>query len=304
MPVKRHTSVSHAAIAAATTGFKATFQNAFDAIEPTWKKIAEEVTSTTSMETYEWLGAIPGMREWIGERFIHRLTENAYTIKNRKFEGTVAVDRDAIADGKLGTYKIAFKGLGKNAANHPDELVFSALKKGFVARCFDGQNFFDTDHPVLVDGEEVSVSNFQDGAGPAWYLLCTSQAVLPIIYQNREDPELVSHDDPSKSAHTFLNDEILFGAKSRGEAGYSFWQLAFASKAPLTAENFKAARAAMASLKDDTGRPLNIIPNLLVVPPELEDDADEIVKVKRLDNGKDNKNYGKAEVMMTPWLAA
>ncbi len=301
MPVKKH--VTGALLSAATTGFKAVFQAAFKAVEPVWKKIAEEVNSNTSIETYEWLGAIPGMREWIGERVINRLEENAYMLKNKKFEGTIAVSRDAVSDNQLGTYSLAFKGLGEGAAQHPDELVFQALKEGAIKPCFDGQNFFDTDHPVMVAGEEASVSNFEDGAGPAWYLLCTTKAVNPIIYQNREDPELISQDDPKTSHHTFMQDEFLYGARTRGVAGYTYWQLAFMSKQPLTAANFAAARAAMATLKDDHGKSLGIVANLLVVPPQLEGDADEIVSVKRTTGGKDNVHYGKAEIMMTPWLS-
>ncbi|PIE13821.1 MAG: hypothetical protein CSA70_03650 [Rhodobacterales bacterium] len=288
----------------AMIGFQAIFNNAFKEVDPMWKMIAEEVNSTTSLETYEWLGQIPGMREWIGERYIHRLEEHAYMLKNKKYESTIAVSRDAVADNKLGTYSMAFKGLGEACATHPDELVFSTLAAGFDNVCFDGQNFFDTDHPVVIDGEETSVSNMQDGAGPSWFLLCTSKALNPIFYQNREDPELVSQEDAKSSHHVFMQDELLYGARSRGVAGYSYWQLAFGSKAPLTAENFKAARTAMSSLVGDQGRPLGIVPNLLVVPPALEDDADEIVKVKRTDGGKDNTNFGKAEVLMTPWLAA
>ena len=302
MPVRKH--VTPEQLSRATTGFKAIYQKAFDEVDPMWKKIAEEVSSTTKIETYEWLGQIPGMREWIGERFVHRLEENAYTLKNKKFESTIAVSRDAISDNQLGTYSMAFKGLGSAAATHPDELNFQALAAGFDNPCYDGQNFFDTDHPVMAGGQEVSVSNMQAGAGPAWFLLCTNKSVNPIIYQNREDPELVAQDDPKTSHHTFMQDEHLYGARSRGVAGYSYWQLAFGSKAALNAENFAAARAAMASLKGDQGRPLGIVPNLLVVPPALEDDAEEVVKVKRTDGGKDNKNYGKAEILMSPWLAA
>jgi phage major head subunit gpT-like protein len=155
----------------------------------------------------------------------------------------------------------------------------------------------------MVDEEETVVSNMQDGDGPAWYLLCTIKAVKPIIYQERVKAELEAMDDAGSSDHVFMKDEYIYGARSRGAAGYSFWQLAFASKAPLTPENFKAARAAMASLKGDEGRPLNIVPNLLVIPPVLEDEAEEILKVKRTIGGKDNPHFGKAEILMTPWLS-
>lgn len=47
---------------------------------------------------YAWLGDIPGMREWIGDREVQNLTASDYTIKNKDFELTVGVDRNAIED--------------------------------------------------------------------------------------------------------------------------------------------------------------------------------------------------------------
>lgn len=286
------------------TGFKTIFNGVFSKADPMWNKIAEKVDSTTSLETYTWLGQIPGMKEWLDERRIKRLEVEAYTLKNRKFEDTIALSREAVEDDQVGNFKMAVRGLADAAAEHPEELVFEALRRGHELPCFDGQNFFDTDHPVMVGDEEVSVSNIQAGAGEPWYLLCTTKSLMPLVYQDRVTAELIVHDDPETSDRVFMKDEFLYGTRSRGAAGYTYWQLAFRSTAPLNAENFSAARAAMASLKGDAGRPLNIVPNLLVVPPNLETAADEIVKAQRTTNGKDNLNYKKAEVLMTPWLAA
>ena len=301
MPVAKH--VTRETLNRMTTGFKAIFQGAFTAAEPKWQTIAEKVNSSTSIETYAWLAQIPGMKKWIDERRIKRLDVEAYTIRNEKFEDTVAVSRTAIEDDQLGTYSAIVKGLGAAAAEHPDEMVFTALRQGFANACYDGQNFFDTDHPVMIDGQEVSVSNMQAGSGSAWYLLCTNKAIKPIIYQERIKAELQAMTDADTSDRVFMKDEYLYGVRTRGAAGYSYWQLAFGSKAALSEDNFKAARAAMAALKGDAGRPLNIVPNLLVVPPDLESAAEEILKVKRTTGGRDNPHYGKAEILMTPWLS-
>jgi phage major head subunit gpT-like protein len=301
MPIRK--SITRDQLLAMTTSFRAIFAGVFSSADPSWKRIAESVNSNTLIETYSWLNQIPGMREWIDERLIKRLEQEAYTLKNRKFEDTIAVKREHIEDDQLGTYSMAVKGLAGAAAEHPDELVFSALKTGFANTCFDGQNFFDTDHPVRVGGVEQSVSNMQAGANDAWYLLCTTKPIKPIVYQERVKPELIVHDDPDKSDHVFMKDEFLYGTRSRGAAGYTYWQLAFGSKAELTKANFEAARLAMTSLKGDEGRPLNIVPNLLVVPPTLENKAEEVVGVQRLANGADNPNFKKADIFMSPWLS-
>lgn len=67
-----------------------------------------------------------------------------------------------------------------------------------------------------------------------------------------------------------MTDEYLYGVRARANAGFGLWQLAFGSRAPLTAANYAAARASMSSIKGDQGRVLGIRPNVLVVPPALE----------------------------------
>ena len=78
------------------TGFNTLFTQAFSSQQPTYERIATVVPSTTDSETYAWLGDIPGMKEWIGDREIQNLTGSDYTIKNKDFELTVGVDRNAI----------------------------------------------------------------------------------------------------------------------------------------------------------------------------------------------------------------
>ena len=43
----------------------------------------------------------------------------------------------------------------------------------------------------------------------------------------------------------------------------------------------KAARAAMRAFQDDQGRPMNLIPNVIVVPPDLEETAWQSIAVQR-----------------------
>ena len=56
-------------------------------------QIATVVPSTTGSEEYDWLGQLPGLREWIGDRVIKDMKENGYTIANKLYESTVAVKR-------------------------------------------------------------------------------------------------------------------------------------------------------------------------------------------------------------------
>jgi len=59
-----------------------------------------------------------------------------------------------------------------------------------------------------------------------------------------------------------------------------------------------AARTAMRKFKDDEGRSLNVIPNVLLVPPALEDIANALNTADRLEDGKANLYKGKFTVIV------
>ena len=210
--------------------FNTLFNKAFGAEKPLYKLIATVTSSTTDAETYAWLGDIPGMREWIGDREIKNLTASDYTIKNKDFELTVGVPRNAIEDDKIGLYNPSVQMLAQSAAQHPDKLVFSLLVNGFKEKCYDGQPFFAKAHKV---GKKV-VTNM--------------------------------------------------------------------TNAPLSMEAYIAARAAMMSLTNAEGDPLNLVPDTLVVPPALEATARDIL-VADFINGTKNTMQGTAKPLVVPMLA-
>ncbi|WP_216891605.1 Mu-like prophage major head subunit gpT family protein [Pseudomonas putida] len=290
------------ALTALFTAYRSEYQRAFADTPTDWQRIATEVPSTSSSNTYGWLGQFPTFREWLGERVLKDMASHSYTITNKKFESSVSVPRDAIEDDEIGVYKPLFQEMGRAAKAHPDELVFALLKAGLTTICYDGQNYFDTDHPLYPNadgtGAAVSVSNYQDGAGPAWYLLDVSRAIKPIIFQNRRNYDLKAMTKVEDEA-VFMQDVYRYGVDARVNVGFGFWQFAFCSKAPLTAENYAAARAAMKNFKADGGRPLGVNPGLLVVPSSLEGAARKLV-VKDADNG--NEWAGTAEVLAPSWL--
>lgn len=297
--------VNNATLSALHTAIKKTFQNGMDSIEPEYTKIATVVPSSTASNTYDWLGELPEMREWIGERVLNDIKTHAYTVKNKLYESTISVKRTDIEDDNLGTLTPLTEAHGRRASQHPDKLVFAALKAGHENMCYDGQNFFDTDHPVYPkhDGTGVAttVSNLDyDPAStdPSWYLLDTSNIIKPIIFQKRKPVELTAmtklDDEP-----VFMRDLFVWGARARHNVGYGFWQMAYMSNKPLTTDTLNAAIAHMQTLKADGGRELDIKPDLLVVPPNLRATALELVKADRLANGQTNINKDVVDVLVT-----
>ena len=196
-----------------------------------------------------------------------------------------------------------FAEMGHLARQHPDELLFGLLKSGFTELCFDGQYYSDTDHPAVdEDGNVVSVSNMQDGTATPWYLLDTSRAIRPLIWQERDGYEFQSVPNP-KDTRVFMSDEHLYGVRVRVNAGFGLRQMGFASKVDLTADTYAAARAAMQMYRGDTGRILGVKPTIMVVPPSLEAAALDILNSALTETGGTNKWAGTAELVVTPNIA-
>lgn len=295
---------NEASIGLAFKGFKACYTDAYTAAPSNADKVAMTVPSGSRDETYGWLGQFPQLREWTdGDRIVKDLAAHSFTITNRKFESTVGVNRDDFDDDRLGIYKPMFAEMGHLARQHPDELLFGLLKSGFSEQCFDGQYYFDTDHPAVdAEGTIVSVSNMQAGTDTPWYLLDTSRAIKPLIWQERDGYELQSVTNP-KDTRVFMSDEHLYGVRARVNAGFGLWQMGFASKADLTADNYAAARAAMQMYRGDTGRILGVKPTIMVVPPSLEAAALDILNSALTETGGTNKWAGTAELVVTPNIA-
>lgn len=289
------------------TNFKADFAAGQARAETEWARIASEIKSTSSKNTYGWLGKFPNLREWVGDRVVNDMKAHAYEIANKSYEGTVGIDRDDIEDDELGTYGPMMEEMGYAEKTQVDEMVFGLLKNGDANLCYDGQNFFDTDHPVYPEhdgtGVASTVSNYVAGAGAPWYLLCTKRALKPLIYQNRKPADFVTKFDPRSSDHVFMSKEFLWGVDCRRAVGYGFWQFAYRSEAALNSDNLQAAYEAMMGFKGDGGKPLGIIPDLLVVPPSLDGAATVAVKNMFDAAGASNKTYQKVETLTSPWLA-
>ena len=285
------------------TGFSSLFREGVGAAPSKWSTVAMKAMSNTSKEEYGWLGAVPGLREWVGERVIQNLSLQSYAITNRIFESTVSVKRTEIEDDNVGVLAPAFRMMGREAAIHPDKLVFGLLKSGFNTLCYDGQFFFDTDHPVGGQGDEpvTQVSNTGGGSGTAWYLLDCTKPIKPLIFQERLPYEMQSITD-SSDERVFLKDEYVYGVRARAAAGYGLWQLAYGSKQTLDVTSYVAARTAMMSLKGDNGTPLDVTPTHLVVPPSLEAAGRAILSAGRLASGADNIWAGSAELIVTSYV--
>lgn len=214
-------------------GLRSEYQEAYDNFAAQSDGVVMKVNSTTQTENYAWLGSVPRMRVFNGERKPVKLGNYKYAIDNEEYEASIAIDLKDVDDDQTGQYPILARQIGESSAMFPDELLYGTLLPGgFSALAYDGQNFFDTDHSV---GNSGTISN-----------------------------------------------KITIKLGPTG---------------------FAAARLAMYQFKDDQGRPLNPVLDLvLVVPPQLLATAEALINQQYLANGGNNQWYQAAEIRVNPWL--
>jgi phage major head subunit gpT-like protein len=273
-----------------------------------YTQVATVITSNTASNTYGWLGDFPHIREWIGSRVVKDIKESAYALPNKLYESTLGVKRTDIEDDNLGIYKPLSRAQADEVVRFYNRMVSKLLSEGFTGLCYDGQPFFDREHPVYENadgtGTAKNVSNIVGSpaaSGKPWFLLSLDGVLKPFILQQRTAPELDEVSD-SKNDTVFMKDQYLFGIRYRGNFGYGFWQQAVASKEALTAANYQAARLAMQTFQRDGGDPLGINPTHLVVDPTNEAAARAILEKQNLAGGESNQNYNTAKLIVSPWL--
>ena len=307
--------ITSAVLNAIRTGFRKNFEDGKTRGMPMFNAVATVVPSSTKSNTYGWLGQWPGFSEWVGERQLKSIKEHGYSITNKDFESTVAVDRNDIEDDNLGVYSPMMDEMGYAASVFPDELVFPLLGAGFTSTCYDGQYFFDTDHPVNAEvdgsGADTSFSNAIIDAGYAgepWYLLDTSRSLKPLIFQERKGMQFVAMDNPNDE-QVFMNKVFRYGVDCRCNVGYGFWQMAIGVKKELTPATLWEAINMFRSFKADGGRPLGLGKNklTLVVPSSLQELATKINEREQIDDGGvtvSNELKGKFTVLNPDYLQA
>lgn len=285
---------------AINTSLSAAYTKGLNGANPLYQSIATVIPSGGASNTYAWLGEWPEIKEWIGARQFAELEQNGYVITNKTWESSIKVKREAIEDDQVGQYSVISQRIGQDTAVFPDKLCFPLLVAGFTTLCYDGQNFFDTDHPMA--GETYS-NIVGDGTetGEPWFVIDGSQVLKPIIFQNRRDFDFKALDDLDNE-HTFKNNEFLFGVDGRSNAGFGFWQTAVGSRAPLNVANYEKAVEILQGMKKDNGTPLGINPTTMVVGKANRAAAKKIIDALLVNGGDSNIYYKDVEIVNSPFV--
>lgn len=118
--------------------------------EALWaNRIAMVLNSTRETEELAWLGQVPTMQRWIGNRVEEYLNKYTLTVRNYLYESTLPISVDDLRRDKTGQIRQRIGEMGTRAATHWNKLIgdwVTQAEAGNNALAYDGQFFFDTDH--------------------------------------------------------------------------------------------------------------------------------------------------------------
>lgn len=169
--------VSAEVLHALTTALSAAFTKGVGRVNPQYRSIATVIPSSGASNTYGWVEDFPTIKEWIGARQLKELAQAGYVITNKTWENSVKVKREKIEDDQIGQYSVIAEQLGRDTTIFPDKLSFELLCKGFDTLCWDGQYFFDTDHPVGTSTKSNVVGDPATDTGEPWFLIDATHAL-------------------------------------------------------------------------------------------------------------------------------
>lgn len=127
------------------------FQNALKQVPTFWNQIATEFPSDTEQNLYPFLSMVPGLREWIGPRTFNNIAARAYAVPNKHWEASYEMDLNKFRDDTYGFYAQLQPMIAIQVAEWRDRRLAQVIEAATSSVCWDGQFFFDTDHPVDPD---------------------------------------------------------------------------------------------------------------------------------------------------------
>lgn len=127
-------------------------------------RLYTEVPSNGAYNDYSWLGDLPGVRKWIGNKSLGGLKDFDYTIKNEDWYDGFSIDRNELEDEQIGAINPRVDMLAQSVANWPHELVISLIVGGTSGKAYDGQAFFAnrSQNDNLLPGSGVTLANIKD----------------------------------------------------------------------------------------------------------------------------------------------
>lgn len=137
------------------TSFVARYQDLYNSLPaPYIDKLANTTTTTTEITRFPWMGQLPTVREWIGDRKENSAALKFFDVTPKLFETTFGLDKSKIDDDQYGFFSAnILPQMAYAAKKYPDFRLVDEIQANRTWS--DGKAFFATDHPIHVDRSEV-----------------------------------------------------------------------------------------------------------------------------------------------------
>lgn len=143
------------------------FGTALDTYKPFSDKFAGTATSNTAANVYPFSDAIPDMKEVVGPKEFNALKNFLVTVVNKRFDGSLMVRYDDIADDNVGLVPDQIAELAKRGARLKDQQVSLKLEAGLTETGYDGATFFSTTHALSGTNQSNRLSGALDATNLA-----------------------------------------------------------------------------------------------------------------------------------------
>lgn len=174
-------------------------------------------------EKYGWIGAMPGVQEWLGALNVKEFTDYDYAIKNKDWATGVPINQNDLDDDRIGVLKMIPEMLVRRILVHPEKLLISLLTGGTTGLAYDGVAFFSDasgartiDNLLAGSGTTLAqletdlnaaltaMAKFTDDQGEVLNIK-GNMIVCPVALENKFRRLVQSGDDPTASVAGVFN---------------------------------------------------------------------------------------------------
>lgn len=136
------------------------------AINPGLLRAAMRVPSNGAYEKLGWVGAMPSVTQWLGERNAKQFESYDYTVRNLDWQTSVPISENDINDDQTAALSMIPQMLAQRIMVHPERLMVDLLTGGTSGLAYDGIAFFSDVSGVrkidnLLDGTGTSLAQIE-----------------------------------------------------------------------------------------------------------------------------------------------
>lgn len=139
-------------LAATEQSFRALFYEQLAQTRAEWGPVINAIAMTMptpglAQVNHRWLGPVPQMTKWAGDRRIGKLGAEGFTIENYDWSNGFEIDKPSLRRDQLGLYSPKIRELAMMGYLHQLTILIDLLNGGFTGLGYDAVTFFNDSHP-------------------------------------------------------------------------------------------------------------------------------------------------------------